>query len=334
MSGSSSDAYALNAFGAVAGTALDGRNELHGFAYEGLMQSFEADSDARGINSAGTVVGTSQGYATVWRNGTAESLGTLGGAIATGSQSTILAMSPELLYAPMGEARIPCLERTTDRLGYARRLMERRVRNQQRRTDCGRLGNRGRRLPRVYLERGQRYAGSGNLGGNESRAFAVNSAGAVAGASTTRTGQYRAVLWAGEGSPTDLGTLGGLCSFAYGVNDAGYVVGYSYDAQGRSRAFVWADGMLFDLNDLVQNAPGWSLTAAYGINASGQIVGTGAFNGRNSAFLLDPQWFRVSNESGNLAVVSDVPEPSTGYLLAGAVLALALRRKLNLSSAP
>jgi probable HAF family extracellular repeat protein len=172
----------------------------------------------------------------------------------------------------------------------------------------------------------------GTLGGRESRGFALNSAGAVAGAATLRSGQYRAALWATDGSVTNLGTLGGLCSYAYGLNDDGYAVGYSYDGQGRSRAFVWADGMLFDLNDLVQNAPGWSLTAAYGINEAGQIVGSGTFNGSHSAFLLDPTLLEIPRQSRNLAVISDVPEPSTGLLLAGGALALLWRKKLKLSN--
>jgi probable HAF family extracellular repeat protein len=169
----------------------------------------------------------------------------------------------------------------------------------------------------------------GTLGGKDSRAFAVNSGGSVAGASTTQSGWYRAAVWGTDGSVTDLGTLGGLCSFAYGINDAGYAVGYSYDAQGRTRAFIWRDGTLFDLYALVANAPGWTLTAAFGINASGQIVGSGIFNGRSSAFLLDPIALEIPTQSPNLVVVSDVPEPATAYLFAGAVLGLVCLKKIR-----
>ena len=49
---------------------------------------------------------------------------------------------------------------------------------------------------------------------------------------------------------------------------------------------LWTGGMMFDLNDLIANAPGWSLTAAYGINSTGQIVGTGVFEGQSTAFRL------------------------------------------------
>jgi probable HAF family extracellular repeat protein len=110
------------------------------------------------------------------------------------------------------------------------------------------------------------------------------------------------------------------------------VVGYSYDAQGKSRAFIWTNGMLFDLNTLVEDAPGWTLTAAYGINESGQIVGSGLFNGRHSAFLLDPVLLEISAASRNLSAVSDVPEPSTVILLAGGLLAFACRQNTRLTT--
>jgi probable HAF family extracellular repeat protein len=332
MGGSSSDAFALNAFGAVAGTAFDRNETSHGFAYQNSMQQFEADSDARGINAEGSVVGTSQGLATVWKNGTAERLGTLGGddsngiAIndfgyvtgaslrADGKRHAFLAANGQLIdLGALGGSWSA---------GYA-------INN------AGQIAGASNTSSGAYhaflWDQATGMRDLGTLGGRESRAFALNSSGAVAGAATLPSGQYRAALWSTDGSITNLGTLGGLCSYAYGVNDDGFAVGYSYDGQGRSRAFVWADGMLFDLNDLAQNAPGWSLTAAYGINAAGQIVGTGTFNGSNSAFLLDPLLLEVPRQSRNLAVLSDVPEPSTSLLLAGGALALLCWRKSKLS---
>jgi MYXO-CTERM domain-containing protein len=145
----------------------------------------------------------------------------------------------------------------------------------------------GRSHAFVWDERGG-MRDLGTLGGSDSRAMAINSSGTIAGAATNRGRYFHATVWKPGAGITDIGTLGGAHSYAYGINDAGVVGGWSYDALGRSRAFVWSDGMLFDLNDLVSNAPGWSLTAAYGINRKGQIVGTGLFNGQSAAFLLDP----------------------------------------------
>jgi hypothetical protein len=51
---------------------------------------------------------------------------------------------------------------------------------------------------------------------------------------------------------------------------------------------------MLDLNGLIDPNSGWQLYAAYGINDSGQIVGTGTFAGFSRAYLLTP-----------------VPEPAT-----------------------
>ena len=79
IGGAVSEAFAINSSGIAAGSALDRTGRMHGFAYEKFTTSFESGTDVRGVNSGGEVVGTSGGYATVWRGGSAESLGSLGG---------------------------------------------------------------------------------------------------------------------------------------------------------------------------------------------------------------------------------------------------------------
>jgi uncharacterized membrane protein len=61
VGGSRSDAFAINAFGAVAGSAFDVEDRSHGFAYEGFVADLGQDTDARGINSQGHIVGTQDG---------------------------------------------------------------------------------------------------------------------------------------------------------------------------------------------------------------------------------------------------------------------------------
>jgi probable HAF family extracellular repeat protein len=181
----------------------------------------------------------------------------------------------------------------------------------------------------------------GGIGGRESRGMAINSQGTVAGAATTRSRYFHATLWNSAGGAQDLGTLGGTSSYAYALNDSGYAVGFSYDSQGRSRAFVWNGNMLFDLNELISNTPGWSLTAAYGINARGQIVGTGTYMGQSAAFRLDPVFLTSGallparsvagvNASSDLSV-SSVPEPGSLALIGSGVLLFSLRRNLRLT---
>jgi ATP-dependent Clp protease ATP-binding subunit ClpA len=53
-------------------------------------------------------------------------------------------------------------------------------------------------------------------------------------------------------------------------------------------ATLWADGMIADLNDLLDAPGGWELTAAQGINDDGLIVGRGTIGGCERAFLLTP----------------------------------------------
>jgi probable HAF family extracellular repeat protein len=84
-----------------------------------------------------------------------------------------------------------------------------------------------------------------------------------------------------------LGTLGGKYTNAFAINDLGQVVGKSDAFGGKAHAFYWENGVMTDLNAVVR-APGWELTEARGINARGQIVGSGLRNGRTHAYLLTP----------------------------------------------
>jgi probable HAF family extracellular repeat protein len=57
---------------------------------------------------------------------------------------------------------------------------------------------------------------------------------------------------------------------AYAINEADQVVGES-----NTRAFLIEKGSIYDLNALIPANSGWTLSIAYSINISGQIVGTG-----------------------------------------------------------
>jgi probable HAF family extracellular repeat protein len=90
----------------------------------------------------------------------------------------------------------------------------------------------------------------------------------------------------------DLGTLGGENSSARGINAAGWVVGTADTSTG-SDAFLYENGVMYDLNSLIGNAPGIDLTEALAINDNGQILA----NGPNGTYLLTP-----------------IPEPSSLWL--------------------
>ncbi|MGQ0639840.1 MAG: PKD domain-containing protein [Gemmatimonadaceae bacterium] len=108
----------------------------------------------------------------------------------------------------------------------------------------------------------------GNSGLNEARGISDN--GAIVGAECDLAA-CRAALLNGP-TLTVLGTLGGAQSIAFGVNAALQVIGWSETQQPPNHGFVWQNGTLSDLGGLTANH--W--TVAYGINSSGQIVGTSA----------------------------------------------------------
>jgi probable HAF family extracellular repeat protein len=156
---------------------------------------------------------------------------------------------------------------------------------------------------------------------NGTHAYAINSAGQVAGFSQGTAGVH-AVLWSPNtpngttGNLQDLGDFAGGInhSEANGMNDAGTVVGYGENASGPV-GFIWTstDGMLA-LNSLLDSSgAGWNIYNAQGINNAGQIVslasydpdGPGPLTGYTHGVLLTP-----------------VPEP--GALLAATVSTTAL----------
>jgi len=82
-----------------------------------------------------------------------------------------------------------------------------------------------------------------------------------------------AFLWTRKNGIRDLGTLpGDEISQAQGINARGQVVGVSCGASG-CRAFLWEDGVMWDLNALLQPAFAGTLVSARDITNAGRITG-------------------------------------------------------------
>lgn len=155
----------------------------------------------------------------------------------------------------------------------------------------------------------------GTIAGTGSTALAINSNGQIVGASSfvsSDDGEH-AFLYS-NGQMTDLGPQDSLQSEAESINDLGQIVGYAIvpgsDPLGQY-GFVDSDGVMTDLNSLVDPSLGWSIIDASGINDAGQIAADGydSTTGQADALLLTP-----------------IPEPlAPTLLLPVLIFALALR---------
>lgn len=112
----------------------------------------------------------------------------------------------------------------------------------------------------------------GTLGGAQSSAYGVNTAGTIVGYATNSVnGTFRPFVYSG-GTMTNLGSLGGSGEgIANDINDSGQIVGYSKNASGYSTAFSYISGTMTSLGQLNNGRN----SVANAINASGQIVGFG-----------------------------------------------------------
>jgi probable HAF family extracellular repeat protein len=231
-------------------------------------------SNAAGLNAAGEVVGNAQtsggGYVAFLYNGTMQSLGTLGG----------------------GSSFAAAINDSGQIVGGASTAND---------------------TQHAFLYTNGTMRDLGTLGGVTSSALAINASGQVAGSSQVGDGLTHAFLVSGSGSRMlDLGSLGSS-SFGFALNVSGDVVGTAYvpnpNGPTQSRAFLSLNGApIVDLNSLVGNASGWTLTTATGISDTGQIVGYGNVNGTPHGFLLTP-------------MPRPVPEPSTLAVLGLATVA-------------
>jgi len=142
----------------------------------------------------------------------------------------------------------------------------------------------------------------GNLGGVAWHTpNAINLHGEVVGFSNFSAadgGEYHphAFLWTKEDGISDLRTLPAPLddsSDAWGINSSGEAVGRSCDVDGNCHGFLWENGVMVDLNCLVDPGdcnPEDTLIAAFDIDDRGRITGQ-AFDdeaGEFVAFLATP----------------------------------------------
>lgn len=96
-----------------------------------------------------------------------------------------------------------------------------------------------------------------------------------------------AMRWDGGFEYKAIGELGDAGARPSDLNDAGWIVGASEASEGEEHGFLWIDGVMFDLNDLIDEAQGWTVVEATAINGNGSIAGVAVnAEGHRHAVLL------------------------------------------------
>ncbi len=251
-----SSAADINDAGVIVGlSCLTTNNPVlhHAFRWQnGVMEDlgdiWGYGSDARAINSNGTIVGTlcrPDGTKRGWRLSGDGPMEELPGTLGTGQSTWAEDINNNGIV--VGTAHVDAMNP-----GALNACMW--VSNQI--IDLGNLGE-GRR--------------------GQSGANAINDAGTVVGQTTIgTTSDFRAFRWTWTGGMENLGVLPGFMhSEAQDINSAGVIVGANWTSNLWPHASVWLNGQWIDLQE--RYFPSWDNSAAYGINDRGWIVGNGHY---------------------------------------------------------
>ena len=323
MGGASSTVYGINASGSAAGFAETATGAYQAFvsAGSGTPQNLSAptasDSYAYGINNSGAIAGTSyvngQPHGLIWDGSDLSDLGAGTYAMGINDSGAVVGGNGEaFLYANGAFQNLGTLPGGDWSAAYG-------INNSGTVVGYGTLASG---VCRGFIwTPGGGMIPIGTFGGANSYANAINANGDVIGESNLANGYENAFVDI-AGVMIDLGTLAGGNSYAYGMNDSGSIVGYSWSpADDNPSAFLYSDGRMLDLNSLIAPGSGWQLLEAYGINASGDIVGSGLYDGQPTSFLLSPD------------CAAPIPEPrDLKPLLASLALLLVLLRRRSLGS--
>jgi probable HAF family extracellular repeat protein len=290
--GLSSEASGINSDGVIVGQSQTSSGEFHAFYWQnGTMIDMGTlggrNSAASAVNNAGQIVGWANvgliqdAYsAFLWQNGTMQALNEPGHcgdsfdptAVNTVGQIVGVKYDGECFGQP-GIWRNGAAIEVDGVRGGASDINE----NGQI------VGWTERGYPHVVIQAALFQIGStrelGTLGGERSRASAINGSGQIVGEAQLASGSTHAFLWH-SGTMADLGTLGGSSSSATDINDVAQVVGVATTISGQTHAFWWQNGLMSDLGTL-----GGAITIS-GINRGGQVVGAASRTGFGSVHAI------------------------------------------------
>jgi probable HAF family extracellular repeat protein len=131
----------------------------------------------------------------------------------------------------------------------------------------------------------------------------------------------------------DLGVLpGDLASLAVSINNLGQVLGSSGGPSGSS-SFLYSNGVMKNLNSLIDPNSGWNIVQGNEINNRGQILALGQNSQGLDYLLLTPDGIPTP---GNAVYPTIVPEPSTwmlfGVLVGGLLVQQRCSRRIPVAS--
>jgi probable HAF family extracellular repeat protein len=311
------DAYAINDNGTITGYGYSQGTNM-GFVWQngqlsslGTLPGYDY-SGGYDINNQGVIAGGSGGQAFTWQSGQIKALPTLAGATYASANAI---NDAGVVVGSSGGNAVVWANGSASTLALASNLTGATATDIN---DQGTAVGNGfdswyNSTPLLWVN-GQVNAlstGTRQHGG----ATGLNNANAVSGYVTQDNANEQAARW-DNGQLTLLDQLDGVTQArAYAINDAGQVVGSSFSGPG-SIATLWEGTHAIALQSLLVNGEAWQLWQAQDINASGQIVGWGTFNGQAQSFLLTP-----------------VPEGATwSYLVMGLIgMSAAMARRQRLS---
>lgn len=151
---------------------------------------------------------------------------------------------------------------------------------------------------RAFLYSASQITDLGTLGGTTSIARRINDSQMIVGDAFLPGNSLRHAVLYDHGAIIDLTPGLQRETYAYGINNLGQIVGNVASSDQPQYAFVIDNGVMIDLNALIQPDNNWYLTNAEDINELGEIAGAGFYQGNFHGFLLSP--FRSVTEPATL----------------------------------
>jgi probable HAF family extracellular repeat protein len=233
-------------------------------------------SIAQGLNNIGQAVGISSGIGTLFSNGNAVSLGTLGVSDVLFPQAINdlgMVTGYDWLSSGVAHAFLISNGRITDIHSaslFPSGSTATGINNSGQVVGYGWINGA---IDHAFLYNAGRMADLGTLGGNEAMALGINDVGQIVGHSATASGVEHAFLYS-NGKMTDLGmSSGAISSSALAINHSGQIVG-EIGINSSSHAALYNGGVWTDLGTVAGATLG---AVATGINDAGQIVGQATF---------------------------------------------------------